>query len=111
MVGARGRASEDGWAATDPNGTIIAHALVSPDGEGKLKSWGMVHPEHREASTRDRSWIPELSEPLRDDISMRETGLRPLVHESENGAGERCPECAGFNRADVRIVESSKGLG
>ena len=39
--------SEDGWVATDPNGTIIAHALVSPDGEGKLKSWGVVHPEHR----------------------------------------------------------------
>ena len=39
--------SEDGWVATDPNGSIIAHALVSPDGEGKLKSWGVVHPEHR----------------------------------------------------------------
>jgi hypothetical protein len=32
--------SEDGWVATDPNGTIIAQALVSPDGEGKLMSWG-----------------------------------------------------------------------
>ena len=39
--------SEDGWVITDPNGTIVAHALVSPDGEGKLKSWGVVHPEHR----------------------------------------------------------------
>jgi mycothiol synthase len=39
--------SEDGWVITDPNGTIVAHALVSPDGEGKLKSWGVVHPGHR----------------------------------------------------------------
>jgi mycothiol synthase len=39
--------SEDGWVITDPNGTIVAHALVSPDGEAKLKSWGVVHPEHR----------------------------------------------------------------
>jgi hypothetical protein len=50
-------------------------------------------------------------EPLRDDISMRETRLCTLVHERENGASERCPKCAGFNRADVGIVESSKGLG
>ena len=39
--------SEDGWVITDPNRTIVGHALVSPDGEGKLKSWGVVHPEHR----------------------------------------------------------------
>jgi mycothiol synthase len=39
--------SEDSWAITDPNGTIVAHANLSPDGEGKLKSWGVVHPEHR----------------------------------------------------------------
>jgi ribosomal protein S18 acetylase RimI-like enzyme len=39
--------SEDGWVITDPNGTLVAHALVSPDGEGRLKSWGVVHPAHR----------------------------------------------------------------
>lgn len=39
--------SEDGWVITDPNGSIVGHALVSPDGEDKLKSWGVVHPEHR----------------------------------------------------------------
>ncbi len=39
--------SDDGWVITDPNGAIVAHALVSPDGEGRLKSWGVVHPEHR----------------------------------------------------------------
>ena len=38
---------EDAWVITDPNGTIVAHANLSPDGEGKLKSWGVVHPEHR----------------------------------------------------------------
>ena len=37
---------EDAWVITDPNGTIVAHANLSPDGEGKLKSWGVVHPEH-----------------------------------------------------------------
>jgi mycothiol synthase len=39
--------SEDAWVITDSNGTIVAHANLSPDGEGKLKSWGVVHPEHR----------------------------------------------------------------
>jgi mycothiol synthase len=39
--------SEDAWVITDPNGTIVAHANLSPDGEGKVKSWGVVHPEHR----------------------------------------------------------------
>jgi len=39
--------SKDGWVVTDPNGTIVAHALASQDGEGKLKSWGVVRPEHR----------------------------------------------------------------
>ena len=39
--------SRDGWVITDPNGTLVAHALVSPDGEGRLKSWGVVHPAHR----------------------------------------------------------------
>ena len=39
--------SEDAWVITDPNRTIVAHANLSPDGEGKVKSWGVVHPEHR----------------------------------------------------------------
>ena len=39
--------SEDAWVVTDQNGTIVAHANLSPDGEGKVKSWGVVHPEHR----------------------------------------------------------------
>ena len=37
---------EDAWVITNPNGTIVAHANLSPDGEGKVKSWGVVHPEH-----------------------------------------------------------------
>jgi mycothiol synthase len=40
--------TEDAWVVTDPNGTIVAYANVSPDGEGKLKSWGVVHHDHRE---------------------------------------------------------------
>jgi mycothiol synthase len=40
--------SEDAWVVTDPNETIVAHANLSPEGEGKLKSIaGVVHPEHR----------------------------------------------------------------
>jgi len=39
--------SEDAWVVTDPNGAVVAYANVSPDGEGKVKSWGVVHPEHR----------------------------------------------------------------
>ena len=39
--------SEDAWVITDPSATIVAHANLSPDGEGKVKSWGVVHPEHR----------------------------------------------------------------
>lgn len=40
--------AEDAWVITDPNGTIVAHANLSPDGEGKVKSWGVVHREHRD---------------------------------------------------------------
>jgi len=39
--------SEDAWVITDPDRTIVAHANLSPDGEGKVKSWGVVRPEHR----------------------------------------------------------------
>jgi mycothiol synthase len=39
--------SEDAWVVTDANARIVAHANISPDGEGKVKSWGVVHPEHR----------------------------------------------------------------
>jgi mycothiol synthase len=40
--------SEDAWVVTDPNGTVVAYANVSPDGEAKVKSWGVVHNHHRE---------------------------------------------------------------
>ena len=39
--------TEDAWVVTDPNGSVVAYANVSPDGEGKLKSWGDVHHDHR----------------------------------------------------------------
>jgi len=39
--------SEDAWVVTDPNGTVVAYANVSPEGEAKLKSWGGVHHDHR----------------------------------------------------------------
>ena len=40
--------SEDAWVVTAPNAVVVAYANVSPDGEGKLKSWGVVHHDHRQ---------------------------------------------------------------
>lgn len=40
--------SEDAWVVTGPNAAVVAYANVSPDGEGKMKSWGVVHHDHRE---------------------------------------------------------------
>lgn len=39
--------TDDAWVAVAPHGAIVGHANVSPDGQSKLKSWGVVHPEHR----------------------------------------------------------------
>ena len=39
--------SVDAWVVTDPASTVVGHANVAPEGEGKLKSWGLVHPDHR----------------------------------------------------------------
>ena len=44
--------SEDAWVITDPNGTIVGYANLSPDGEGKVKSWGVVHPRPSRSRTR-----------------------------------------------------------
>ena len=32
---------------TDPNRAIVAYGSVTPDGEGKIKSWGVVQHDHR----------------------------------------------------------------
>ena len=52
----------------------------------------------------------KLREALRDDIRREEIRLRALAHERQNGCGEGCPEFPSFDRADVGILESSKGL-
>lgn len=39
--------SVDAWVVTGPASTIVGHANVAPEGDGKLKSWGLVHPDHR----------------------------------------------------------------
>ncbi|HET7928003.1 MAG TPA: GNAT family N-acetyltransferase [Actinomycetota bacterium] len=39
--------SEDAWVINDSNRTILAYGSVTPDGEGKCKSWGVVHHDHR----------------------------------------------------------------
>jgi mycothiol synthase len=38
---------DDAWVVTDSRSTIVGHAHVASDGEGKFKSWGLVHPDHR----------------------------------------------------------------
>ena len=39
--------SEDAWVIIDPDRAILAYGNVTPDGEGKIKSWGVVHHDHR----------------------------------------------------------------
>ena len=39
--------SVDAWVVTDPRSTIVGHANVVPEGDGRLDSWGLVHPDHR----------------------------------------------------------------
>ena len=39
--------SEDAWVVTAPDRAIVAYGSVTPDGEGKIKSWGVVHHDHR----------------------------------------------------------------
>jgi mycothiol synthase len=39
--------SVDAWVVTAPRSTIVGHANVAPEGDSKLKSWGLVHPDHR----------------------------------------------------------------
>jgi mycothiol synthase len=39
--------STDAWIAIAADGTPVGHANVMPDGEARVKSWGVVHPEHR----------------------------------------------------------------
>jgi IS5 family transposase len=55
-------------------------------------------------------WFAELSEPLRDDISMREARVRTLAQKRENRASESRPERPRFDRARVDGLESSKGF-
>jgi mycothiol synthase len=39
--------AEDSWLVLGPEGIAIASGNVMPEGETGLKSWGVVHPEHR----------------------------------------------------------------
>jgi len=40
--------AEDAWVVTGPGGDVIAAACAVPDRETLLKSWGVVHPDHRD---------------------------------------------------------------
>jgi mycothiol synthase len=37
----------DAWVVVSADGRVIAHTNVSPEGEGVLRGWGVVHPELR----------------------------------------------------------------
>jgi mycothiol synthase len=37
----------DAWVVEDSDGRAIAHALVTPDGDEVVASWGVVRPSHR----------------------------------------------------------------
>ncbi len=37
----------DAWLVVGPDGATVAHASVVPDGDARLKSWGVVHRDHR----------------------------------------------------------------
>ncbi len=39
--------ANDTWVVESPDGRVIAHANVSPEGDEVAGSWGVVHPEHR----------------------------------------------------------------
>jgi mycothiol synthase len=66
--------SEDAWVVTDPNGTVVAYANVSPDGEAKFKSWGVVHHDHRE-----RGLGAALLETMEARASQRLRGIPAAV--------------------------------
>ena len=54
--------------------------------------------------------VSDVGEALRDGIRVRQTRLRAVAHERENGGGERCPERPRLDRADVGSLESSQRL-
>ena len=39
--------AEDAWLVLGPDGAVVASGNVMPDGDERLKSWGLVHPAHR----------------------------------------------------------------
>lgn len=39
--------AHDAWVVLGPDDVVIAAGNVMPDGETRLKSWGVVHPDHR----------------------------------------------------------------
>jgi len=39
--------AEDAWVVLGPDGAVVGSGNVMPDGETRLKSWGVVHPGHR----------------------------------------------------------------
>jgi len=52
----------------------------------------------------------KLGEALRDNFRRREVRLRTFVHERQNGCGQGCPKRPRLDRANVGLLESSKGL-
>ena len=80
--------SEDACVITDPNRAIVAYRSVTPDGEGKMKSWGIVHHDHRGrglgATLLDRMEA-RASERLRGTAAAK---LHTAVNEADASAAE-----------------------
>jgi hypothetical protein len=70
--------SEDAWVITDPNRAIVAYGNVTPDGESKIKSWGMVHHDIGDAGSAARSWTGwRLEPPNACGVPPRRSCTRP----------------------------------
>jgi hypothetical protein len=64
----------------------------------------------RDSRCRWGSASAQLREALGNDARKEELRLRTLLHERQNGCGERCPEGRRLEHADMGSVESSEGL-
>ncbi|HEY3214318.1 MAG TPA: GNAT family N-acetyltransferase [Actinomycetota bacterium] len=74
--------AEDAWVVTDPNRAIVAYGSVTPDGEGKMKSWGIVRHDHR-----GRGLGAALLDRMEARASERLRGIpASVLHTAVNGA-------------------------
>src|SRR2546428_14132666 len=90
------------------------HGRYGVLGGAALELLGFAHVEEgrRPRTHRHRPCgsSAKLIEAFRDHMSVRYARLGAFVHERENRRSESCAERARFDRGDMGILESSKGL-